>query len=401
MAFQFSETAGRFVGDRVWYYDDVSDRRLSDVASATAAALDRPDDFPPLSRAIVPGDRVVLAIDPNVPDVAAVVRGVVASISQTDAAGVDVVLWDEATDATVEAIRGEVAPQSRVVRHASADRRQLSYLAADEAADPIYLNRLLVDADFVLPIMTARYTDLQRPADRTGVYPWLADSAARARHRDGAADEAASRAKMATETTWLLGVQMMVCVSPSIDGGASEVSAGTIEAMEKRWTREIHSADDGETFPPPAGLVIASLDGNDQQQTWANAARAAVAATRRALPGATIVLWTDIDQPPLETSLAGSEDDPYGADFDDEDEDVIPDAAMVSEDEDFPSWDASKSIWQTLAAVAEEYHLMVHARLDDAVIEQTGLGAVGDAEGLRRLCESFDGVGVMRAAQFA
>lgn len=400
MAFQFPETAGRFVGDRVWHYDDVSDRRLSDVAAATAAALDRPDDFPPLSRAIVPGDRVVLAIDPNVPEVASVVRGVLAAIGQTDAAGIDVVLWDEATDATVEAIRGEVAPQSRVVRHASADRRQLSYLAADEAADPIYLNRLLVDADFVLPIMTARYTDLQRPADRTGVYPWLADSAARARHRDGAADEVASRAKMATETTWLLGVQMMVCVSPSIDGGASEVSAGTIEAMEKRWTREVPSDDDGETFPPPASLVIASLDGNDQQQTWANAARAAVAATRRAQPGATIVLWTDIDQPPMETSLAGGEDDPYGADFDDED-DVIPEAAAKSDDEEFPSWDASKSIWQTLAEVAEEYHVMVHARLEDTVIEQTGLGAIGDADGLRRLCESFDGVGVMRAAQFA
>ncbi len=179
MAFQFPESVGRQVGDRVWYYDDVADRRLSDVAAATMAALQRPDDFPPLARAIVPGDRVVLAVDPNVPAIVDVICGVVAAIGQTDAAGIDVVLWDEASDATVEAIRAEVAPQSRVVRHASADRRQLSYLAADENADPIYLNRLLVDADFVLPIMAARFTDLRRPADRTGVYPWLADSAAR------------------------------------------------------------------------------------------------------------------------------------------------------------------------------------------------------------------------------
>jgi hypothetical protein len=411
MAFQFPESAGRLVGDRVWFYDDVSDRRLRDVAAATMAALDRPDDFPPLARAIVPGDRVVLAIDPNVPDIAAVVRGVVTAISHTDAAGIDVVLWDEATDETVEAIRGEVAPQSRVVRHASADRRQLSYLAADEAADPIYLNRLLVDADFVLPIMAARFTDLQHPADRTGVYPWLADSAARARHRDGAADDAASRAKMATETTWLLGVQVMVCVSPSIDGGVSEVMAGTIEAMEKRWTRERRSdAETGEVddaFPPPAGLVIACLDGDRQQQTWANAARAAMAATRRVTPGGTIVLWTDIDQAPLETSLAGGADDPYGADFDgDEEDDVNAEstakhATANSDADEFPAWDPATGIWRTLAGVAEEYHVMVHSRLDDTVIEQTGLGAIGDATGLGRLCESFDGVGVMRAAQFA
>ncbi len=206
---------------------------------------------------------------------------------------------------------------------------------------------------------------------------------------------------MATETTWLLGVQMMIWVSPSIDGGASEVSAGTIEAMEKRWTRETESDDGNESFPPPASLVIASLDGNEQQQTWANAARAAVAATRRATPGATIVLWTDIDQPPLETSRAGGDDDPYGADFDDEDDDVIPDAAATSADTDFPNWDPAPGIWQALAGVAEEYHVMVHARLDDAVIEQTGLGAISDAAGLVRLCESFESVGVIRAAQFA
>ena len=40
---------------------------LADVRAATAAAIATPIGFPPLARAVVPGDRVVLALDHDVP----------------------------------------------------------------------------------------------------------------------------------------------------------------------------------------------------------------------------------------------------------------------------------------------------------------------------------------------
>src|SRR5580692_6752006 len=40
---------------------------LADVRAATTTALDEPLGFPPLSQAVVPGDRVVLALDHDVP----------------------------------------------------------------------------------------------------------------------------------------------------------------------------------------------------------------------------------------------------------------------------------------------------------------------------------------------
>ena len=40
---------------------------LTDVRAATAAAIAMPIGFPPLAKAVVPGDRVVLALDHDVP----------------------------------------------------------------------------------------------------------------------------------------------------------------------------------------------------------------------------------------------------------------------------------------------------------------------------------------------
>ncbi len=419
MPLKFSDTLDVLACKNVWQYESGSDHVCPDVAGATYIALQKPEDFPPFKAAIVTGDRIVLAVDPNVPQIGEVIRGVLRAIATTDAGGVDVVLWDEASDPTIEAIKAELSPTSRVVRHRSADRRSLGYLAADESADPIYLNRLLVDADFVLPIMAGRSWTASRPRDLTGVYPWLADSSARARYRDSPPDAVSANAKMAAETTWLLGVQIMICVFASNDGRVSEVGAGTIKSIEKRLRVDV---DDQPDFPPAAPLVIASLDGDRQQQTWANVARAALAAMDHVAPGGTIVLWTDINESPSQSLIRQAnqddvdrqEDDRLDAEADenrdDDSEDDSEDSSTVSDDDpegrpdgddEFPRWDESLAISRLFAEISAEHRLLVHAAIDDEVIESMGLGSVADGAGLCRLSKSFEGCGVLRAAQFA
>ncbi len=396
MPLNFSRLTDVLNSQQVWHYESMSDRACRDVASSTYAALQRPDDFPPMAAAIVTGDRITLAIDANVPQIGEVVRGVMRAIAETGADGVDVVTWDEATDATLDAIRAEMPPTSRVVRHRSADRRALSYLAADESADPIYLNRLLVDADFVLPIMVGRPSGSWRNGDLTGIYPWLADSAARNRFRDSPLKRAAENTRMAAETTWLLGVQMMISVSPTTDAAVAEVNAGTIEAIGQRLKRDDapeHDPDEDadEKFPPSASLVIASLDGDQQQQTWANAARAAIAAREHVSPGGTIVLWTAITDPLGAVLIREDESD----ETDDQNDDADP-----SVDDDFPAWDDAVGIARVLAEITSEHRLLVHSELDSSTIESMGLGCVADGAELMRLSRSFDDCGVLRAAQF-
>lgn len=386
----FADITSSLASENVWEYEIAATSPCPDVASATADALLRPDDFPPLKSAIVPGDHVVLAVDPNVPEIVQTIRGVMRALAETEAEQVDVVLWDEASDQTLAAIDQEFGPLVRVVRHQSSSRKSLCYLAADEGADPIYLNRLLVDADFVLPIVVGRPLEGSQPRDLTGIYPALADSASRVRHRDK--QGSTSFHDGLPETTWLLGVQMMLCITATVDGKVGGVTAGTLEAIAKRLAMEpTESAD----FPPQASLVIASLDGDEQQQTWSNAVRAISAATRYVTAGGTIVLWSDLADPPSgHLATIPEADDELAA------RQLVSDVEPATAD-DFPSWDETLGLARTLAAIAAEHRVLVHSRLEESAIESMGLASVASGEQLRRLSRTFPGCGVLRAAQFA
>src|SRR5690242_3257113 len=57
-------------------YDLPRGSPLADPGAATLAALAAPLEFPPLRKAVIPGDRVVLAVAEGVPQAPAIVRAV-------------------------------------------------------------------------------------------------------------------------------------------------------------------------------------------------------------------------------------------------------------------------------------------------------------------------------------
>jgi hypothetical protein len=89
---------------QVWEYDAGTGRTSRDVARDTIQALTAPDDFPPIEAAIVAGDRVALAVDPNVPNLDQVIEGAIRAIRGTPAAGIEIVVWEEATPETLARI---------------------------------------------------------------------------------------------------------------------------------------------------------------------------------------------------------------------------------------------------------------------------------------------------------
>lgn len=396
----FSSDVRRLESETVWEYDCGTKRSGLDVIDETVRTLDAPEDFPPIDAAIVPGDRVAVVLDPNVPEITDVLTGVLRTLSQSDIGGIDIVLWDEATEETIGAVR-DAAGDHPVSVHTSQRRDELRYLGADDDADPVYLNRIVVDADFVLPVHAIRAWDVSMQRDLTGIFPSLVDSATKNRFL-GAVETASKNtavAKMATETRWLLGVQLVLTVTANAEGQAGEIVAGTPEAIAKRIA-PVSRKPDG--FPPDAALVVASLDGNAQQQTWANAVRAAEAASRYSGNGGTIVVWTEIDTPPegrlscldearvdtaesdLEVSngVAGSHGGASGTDV-------------------FPAHDASQSWAVALRRVIAEHRVLFRTRLDPMTLEIMGVGAIESLSELEKLSKSFQTCGVLRAAQFA
>ncbi len=389
----FGSTLAQLQNPQVWEYQSGTNRSCHDVVTATVAALQAPHDFPPLEAAIVPGDRVAIAVDPNVPSVEQVVEGAIRVLKQSAAGELEIVVSDEATDTTLESIAKIAGDGIPVTRHCCSKRECLRYLGADVEADPIYLNRWLVDADFVLPISAGRPLDTTCDSDLTGLFPAFADSRARRRYLAQDVDTALAN-QAATgkseEPAWMLGIQIMISVIANHLGLASQILAGTPDAIRKQLAPVRQLPDE---FPPAAPLVIASLDGDAQQQSWVNAARAVSAAARYTLPGGTIVLWSAIADSPSTVAVdALNESDGDDASTSGSDEDA---------EQEFPQWNADEAALRTLARVVEEHRLLIHSRLEREVVESLGFAAIDSTEQLSKLSQSFDACGILRAAQFA
>jgi hypothetical protein len=400
---RFQSGRGALAEVEIWEYEAITRRTSHEIAAETTRTLAAPDDFPPIEAAIVSGDKVALAIDPNVPSIDQVVEGVLSSLRATQAASIELVVWDEITPTRLERLR-EVAGDHPVHRHQSSDRSCLCYLAADPDAEPIYLNRTLVEADFVLPIVAVRPTDYSRRRDLTGVFPTLGDSATRRRYGSTGAQGAVDPGEaVAREIPWLLGVHVILTVTPNSAGQAGEIRAGTIEAIAKRITPTLRRPD---PVPPPAELVVASLDGDRQQQTWENVVRAAEAAQDYAEPDATIVVWSSLDEPPQGALLAldAPAEEPQLAAAEARLAQGEPQNGQSrTEDEagDWPTWDRFGELARRLRQVTDRHRVMLHSRLAAETVEPLGLGVVGSPRELANLSRNFASCGVVRAASFA
>src|SRR5262245_12672413 len=121
-----------------------------EVKDRLREALERPSGFPPLRQAVVPGDRVVIPIDPEAPEALAVVE-VIAEVLQ--GAGVEPGSIEVLATGPVPLVldSSRVTVWSRSV-HDPDDRSRLAYLASTPGGRRIYLNRAVVDADFVVPV---------------------------------------------------------------------------------------------------------------------------------------------------------------------------------------------------------------------------------------------------------
>ena len=133
---------------------------VAQVRQAIETAFSQPLDFVPLDQSVVPGDRIVFAVDSLLPQLCDVVteslcwfahHGVLAS-------NMTVVLTPT-SQALVESLKNRIGDSdcaaASVQVHDPDSAECVAYLAANDASDPIYINRTVVDADVVVPISCA------------------------------------------------------------------------------------------------------------------------------------------------------------------------------------------------------------------------------------------------------
>jgi lactate racemase len=223
--------------------------RPTEALSALRDGLENPHDFPALRQAVVPGDRVVLAWDPTITAPGPVLETLAQLFKEAGVEDGDLTVL---TPTQGLAVLDPVKPQGVVlVAHDPGDRTQLAYLAATKQGRRVYLNRLLTDADLVVPVGRIGFDPLMGyRGPWSALFPSLSDhETMRAQRESTRKDHDAEAPDLANpwlveslEVSWLLGTQFHLGLVPG-SSGLFEVVAGLetavrdhgIASLEEHW----------------------------------------------------------------------------------------------------------------------------------------------------------------------
>lgn len=363
---------------------------IDDVSGAVVAALAQPLEYPSLASSTVPGDKVVIAVEPGLRQIENIVAGTLISLLEAGAQPRDVSLVVASNlRPPLALVPKGVRQDVRVILHNPADQDGLQYLAADKEARPIYLNRAICEADFLLPVTTARHTaSLGYVGGYAGVFPTFADTATQERFQapsstDHSTQQRRRRAE-ADEAAWLLGVHFTMQVVPGTGDHVLGIVAGQAKAVNEQAEHESAAAWQ-HRVARRASMVIAAIDGGADQQTWENLARAVHCAMQVAVEGGAIVILSDLSAPSgaALAKLAGShQGDQLQHDLERE-----------------HSADAHAAA--ILAEARERFDVYLLSGLDADLVEAVGLGYVETPHQVAHLAASHSSIALIGSAQFA
>ncbi len=291
----------------VGHWDGSPLAEVADLASATRSAFEGPIEFPPLAFAAVPGDRVVVAFDGDLAGQALAILGPLAEI--LNGAGV------ESITVASSAPRPADLPEGVLWEvHDPDDRTKVAYLASTKEGRRVYLNRLLTDADLVIPIgLLGPDANIGCRGPWSALYPGMGDREALARYQglvaEGPLDPESPPPGLAesAEVAWLLGCQFHVGALPG-RSGIARVLAGLDSALRARG---IAAVDDAWSFrvDESADVVVAGIGSAGARTTIDDLAEGLAAATRLVRRGGKIVALARTSEPlgPAVKRLAGAE----------------------------------------------------------------------------------------------
>jgi hypothetical protein len=338
-------------------------------------ALEQPRDYPPLRQIVVPGDQVVIALDPTTPEASLVLDALGHVFAE---AGIEPGSLTVLTPPNVAATSSTIpAREGTLVVHDRDDRAQLAYLASTKHGRRIYLNRLLTDADVVVPVGRLGFDPvLGYRGPWSVLFPELSDRdtlrALGDRLTDSNGDVPVGKARAqleeAFEVSWLLGTQLHAGLLPgatglleAVVGRDTSVRDQGIAALEHHWRFRA---------PARAELVVAGVGRPGTATTLQDLADALSTATRLVQHGGKIVVLSHASGtigPSLQRVIDAG--DPKNA---------ATALRGLEEAEDYP---AARSLARALAWA----DVFLYSQLDPQIVEDLSLVALERPEQTRRL----------------
>jgi hypothetical protein len=370
---------------------------VEDLPRTVAAALAGPFGLPSLEQAIVPGDRVALAVDPSLPSLGDVVglvvtwlleRGtepssLVAVLAGQDPMQLQQLKWGLGNALGKLGLDGDAVA---VEMHDPDDPQAVAYVAANEQSDPIYINRTLVDADVVLPVCCARHAATFDYFGAYSLFPLLSNRETQGEFfrlaRLEESDAHAGLIAWADQAAWWLGLLAIIQVVPASHDGVAGVFAGLMEPVEaasqelceRLWKAEL----------APNELVVALVDGSPSQHSWREVMRGLRAATRFVKQGGAIVVCSELagggGRSLKRLSDVHASRDAIARKLErDTSDDALP-AAVVLE-------------------ATADYHVYLVSGLARSVVENMGMGAIDSETQLAHLIGQHQSWSILGSAQ--
>lgn len=353
------------------------------AARLVAEAVGSNAHGPPLAAHVVPGDRAAVAVAGELPQAAAVLQAVQGCLATGGVAETDVtVLAAAPLDPSLSAGRpAGAAVFDPAVESATA------YLAADAEARPLYVSRVLVDADVVVAIGRFAWDAALGGRSPEGEL-WPAFG--RLENRQSLARELARRGREALvdwrgalhDITWQLGV----CASLRLVAGRGDTLHAACFGLPEEATQAARRAAAAwrPTIEEPADLAITSLAAD--ARGFAGVVRAIAAAARVTLPSGTIVVIAGPTAAPGVVLTRARQGTPLGP---------LVREALASGD---PALIADAVEARLLARCLGDRRVVMLSSLDEAAVEEIGFGHAADAGVIERLANRAEQVVVLHEA---
>lgn len=364
----------------------------TDLAQLIQDAFENPLFYPPVSQFLFPGDTLAIAIQRTLSHPKLILETVVKFCQRMEIQPHDITVVINAQMASQFGISPQQLQQSEseiangsppaiipisigdaqigFQVHDPSNTYGLAYLAANEAGDPVYVNRLFADADVVLPIGCPTPRDQQR---LDCLYPDFgsADRLQSFETGSGSVQQRAAEIELANDNLGtFFSVEVITApggeIAAVFSGARKDVAKESKQRFDELWTVN---------FVPDQQAVIATIEQSGSKPSWEDFIDAAIAGANISNGNGPLILWTEIDQ------IA----------------DRKTRKALLTQFD--PSNSAKFSTGQRkLASIVSERPVFLRSRLTQSQTEELGLGFIDSEEQVFCLIEKFDSGVLLRDA---
>lgn len=354
-----------------------------DLKSALSASFSEPLYYPPLTQSVFPGDQVGIVVQNRMPHAKEILEAVVQELGSASVELEDItVVVSVATAKQLEldpklyelvALDAEDPPpifpvdfgfhKIKFQVHDCNNDSGLSYLVANEEGDPVLVNRVLVDADVVLPIGFAMPGEPTNQVDC--VYPEFSNTPVRERFEKGKRSFLANRQEVELANNTLgsfCSLQIVFGPGNVIQnvafGARKDAVDSALESTNALWAFE---------FDVDADVVVATIEDHVQDQTWDSVVAAAVTASRLSSSQGPIVIWSELNSnPDRETRKA-----------------------CLSQFEENDISKLSETL-QVFAGLLRERPVFLRSQLKRSTVEELGVGFIKETDEVVRISQPHD-----------